>query len=318
MLKKNFGKNDLGLIFSVVTFATLVVGLVASFIAQIFSINSDSYALQLVLTALNTLVIGSAAFISASISKTDVVAATKLKATPPLSHIGWGCLATLFLITFMIPLNGWISELIVAMGLPEPGVELEMDIVSMILLACVLPAFCEEIVFRGAISGVLENNKNKLAALAISGALFSLFHMNPAQTVHQFALGAFLALLYYRSGSLWTTVIVHFFNNIVVVILDAVAGEQVSAFFGSNAVWLFFVGLICFAGCIVGYLFTTKSKWQPEQSGEEESKYGKSCLILLFTAVGICAVMWVLTLVIPTDVEAETTTALLRLFGGNL
>lgn len=314
MLKQKFGKNDLGLNFSMAVFASLVVGLVVSFAVQIFAIPTDNYALQLVSTAINTIAIGSTAFVCAAISKTKIVTAAKLNARPPIAHIGWGCLATLFLITFMIPLNAWIIELIVAMGLPVPSVNIDMDIVSMILLACVLPAFCEELVFRGAVAGAIENNKNKLASLAIAGALFSVFHMNPAQTVHQFALGAFLALLYYRSGSLWTTVTVHFFNNIVVVILDAVFGDRVDVFFKNNAVWLFCVGLVCFAGCVVGYLFTTKSKWQQGSPDEEEPKYNKNCLVLLFTGVGICLVVWVLTLIMPTSPE-ENALAILRTLG---
>lgn len=314
MLKNKFGKNDLGLIFSLALAATLVVNLLMAFVSQIFGIGLDNYALNIVFTALNTLAIGSTAFICAAISKTNVITATKLNQKPPIAHIGWGCLATLFLITFMLPLNGWIIKLIVAMGLPVPSVNLNLDVASMVIFACVLPAFCEEIVFRGAIAGSLENNKNKLASLAIAGALFSIFHMNPAQTVHQFAIGALLALLYYRSGSIWTTVSVHLFNNIFVVILDAVFGEKADAFFANNAIWLFFVGLICFAGCVVGYFFTTKSKWQQEQTDEEEPKYSKNCLIMLLVAVAICAITWVLTLVMPMGDETEAL-AILQVIG---
>lgn len=183
MLKDRFNKNDLGLNFAMAVFATLVVSLLVSIVAQIFSLSSDNVALQLISTAVNTLAIGSMAFVCATISKTKVVSATKMNVAPPIAHIGWGILATLFLITFMIPLNGWIAELIVKMGLPYPDVDIDMPLVWMIILAAVLPAFCEEIVFRGAIAGSLEKNKNKLASLAIAGALFSVFHMNPAQTV---------------------------------------------------------------------------------------------------------------------------------------
>lgn len=301
MLKNRFDKNDLGLNFALAVFSTLCISLLVSLVAIIFGISTDNYALTLVTTAINTLAIGSTAFICAKISKTNVVTATKLNVKPPLAHVGWGCLATLCLITFMIPLNGWIAKLIVLMGLPSPNVALDMDIVSMIILACVLPAFCEEIVFRGAVAGAVENNKNKLASLAIAGALFSVFHMNPAQTVHQFALGAFLALLFYRSGSLWTTVIVHFFNNITVVVLDAVFGKSLDEFFDKNAVWLFFVGLVCFVGCVVGYLFTTKSKWQIAETENEPPQRKRNNAVLLWVSVGICLATWILILFVGVE-----------------
>lgn len=298
MLRERYSKNDIGAAFAITLLATVIVSLLVSIVSQIFGNESNRYALLLVSTALNTLAIGGVAFLYAKVSKANVVTATKLKEKPPVAHIGWGCLSTLFLITFMTPLNGWICKLIVAMGLPNPNVSLDMDVVSMIILAAVLPAFCEEIVFRGTIATALEGNKNKLASLAIVGALFSVFHMNPAQTVHQFVLGAFLALLIYRSGSLWTAVIVHFFNNIVVIALSAIFGEAVDVFFEQNAIWLFIVGLVAFAGCVAGYLLTTKSKWQTD---EDEPKYGKKCLILLFVAVAVCLITWALVLVVGVE-----------------
>lgn len=296
MLRNKFSKNDLGVIFAMAVFSTIVISLIVSVVAQIFKIDSNNSVLQIVSSAVNTLVIGAVAFVYSATSKTKVVPAVKMNVKPPVAHIGWGCLATLFLITFMIPLNDWISQGIVALGLPDPDVPLHMDIVSMIFVAAVLPAFCEEVVFRGAIAGSQESNKNKLASLAIVGGLFALFHMNPAQTVHQFALGAFLALLYYRSGSLWTTVIVHFFNNIVVIALSAIFGKAANDFFAHNAIWLFFAGIICFAGAVCGYLFTTKSKWQAEPNGEKEVNYNKSCWILLGFSAGICLITWILVL----------------------
>lgn len=297
MLREKFNKNDIGASFAIAVLMTAIVGLVVSLIARIIGIDSKNYALRIVSTAANTLAIGSTAFIYAKMTKANVATATKLKAKPPIAHVGWGCLATLFLITFMTPLNDWLCKLIVLTGLPNPGVDIELDIVSMIILAAVLPAFCEEIVFRGTIASALESNKNRLASLAVCGALFSVFHMNPAQTIHQFTLGAFLALLMLRSGSLWTTVIVHFFNNIVVIALSAIFGDKLNVFFDKNAVWLFFAGLICFAGSVAGYLFTTKSKWQTVSSAEEEPKYTARCFVPLFCAVGVCLLVWIFVLI---------------------
>lgn len=297
MLRQKFNKNDIGASFGITVLAIIIVSLAVSFVSQIFKIDINNKAFNVTANILNTLAIGSAAFIYAAASRTNVVVATKMNVKPRLAHIGWGCLATLFLITFMVPLNNWIAQGIEAIGLPRPSVNIEMDVVSMIISAAVLPAFCEEVIFRGVIATSLENNKNKLASLAIVGGLFALFHMNPAQTVHQFVLGAFLALLIYRSGSLWVPVIVHFFNNIFVIILSVAFGEKVDVFFEKNAIWLFFAGLVCFAACIAGYLFTTKSKWQSEKSDdEEEPKYSTACKILLFSSAGVCALMWILTL----------------------
>ena len=303
MLKQKYSTNDLGVSFAILVIAVIAVSLIAGIISAVTGIDLNNNVFNIVVNVVNTLAIGGVAFVYAAISKTNVVSATKIKQKPPIAHIGWGCLATLFLITCMIPLNNWIAEGIVALGLPRPDVDIQMDIVSMIIVACILPAFCEEVIFRGTIATALEGNKNKLASLAIVGGLFSVFHMNPAQTVHQFVFGAFLALLVYRSGSLWTAVIIHSLNNITVVILSVTLGDKVDAFFIQNGIWLFFVGLIGFAGCIAGYLFTTKSKWQTD---EEQTKISKGSLAMLLVAVGVCLFMWIMNLVVPSSTEQET------------
>lgn len=313
MLREKYSTNDVGVSFAVVMIAYIAVQLAVTVIAQIFNVDIEANTtFYIVASAVNTAVIGASAFVYAAITKAKVAPATKMNVKPPIAHIGWGCLATLFLMSFMLPLNGWISQLIVSMGLPEPSVDIPgMNIVAMIFVAAILPAFCEEVIFRGTIAQALEGNKNKLASLAIVGGLFAIFHMNPAQTVHQFVLGAFLALLVYRSGSLWTAVVVHFFNNIVVIALSAIFGESADEFFAQNAIWLFFVGLICFAGCAVGYLFTTKSKWRVD---DEQTKIKGGSLAMLLIAAGVCLFVWILTLIVPTNGEpnAEAVVSLLN------
>lgn len=305
MLREKYSTKDLGVSFAIVTIAVIAVQLVVAIIAQISGIDVNDATFNIVANAVNTLIIGGSAFLYAAISKTNVVKATKMNVKPSLAHIGWGCLAIVFLITFMLPLNNWIVQLIVLTGLPKPNVNLpEMSVVTMIIISAVLPAFCEEVIFRGTIANSLESNKNKLASLAIVGGLFAVFHMNPAQTIHQFVLGALLALLAYRSGSLWTAVILHLFNNGLVIALDAIWGEQIDVFFENNAIWLFFVGLICFAACVTGYLFTTKSKWQTSQTDGEQSRLTGGSIAMLSVAVGVCLLVWILNLVMPSE-EAD-------------
>jgi hypothetical protein len=173
-----------------------------------------------------------------------------------------------------------------------------MQLVPMLLVSCLLPAFTEEVIFRGTIFKSLEHTNNKLASLAMCGLLFSIFHLNPAQTVHQFVLGAFLALLVFRSGSLWTSSLVHMFNNIVAVILTfAIPDENVENALLSNYWYIFLsVGLVGFVGCVYGYLKTTKSHWNviPEVAAEKTTSESKFFLI---GAVVVCASLWVYNLV---------------------
>ena len=67
--------------------------------------------------------------------------------------------------------------------------------------------------------------------------------------------------------------------------------------------WLFFVGLAGFAGAVVGYLFTTKSKWGVRAESDETENAGQVKSVAasnacLGVAVGICGVMWILSLLV--------------------
>lgn len=290
-----YNKNDLGKSFGLAVAAMLVGSVVLSFVFLPFA-NSDGslpdwafWTMQ----ALYALAIGSTTFLYATFTKTDVLTATTIKCPPKLSHVGWGCLATLFLIALMLPINEFFMRLIVSAGLPEPSVDLPMQVVPMILVSCVLAAVTEELLFRGTIARSVANNKNQLAALAICGALFSLYHTNPAQTLHQFVLGAFLALLVFRSGSVWTTVLVHFFNNIVAVVLSFTPLED--AIFADY--WYVFVpiGLAGFCACVFGYVKTTHSSWTYNE--EEQCVVDVQSKLFLAAGIAVCAVLWIGSLV---------------------
>ena len=305
MYRLNYEKRDMGSSFAlavgVMIIASLVLGLV---------FGQASGPLYWVMQALYTVLIGGSAFIYAAITKTNVVAATKLAKPPKYAHFLWGCLAVAFLIFCMTPLNNWLMDAIEALGLPRPSVNMDDNLAGLLVVACLLPCFTEEIVFRGTVAQSLEGNKNKLAALAISGALFALFHANPAQTVHQFVLGAFLTLLVYRSGSLWTSVIVHFFNNALVVVLSYCTPLGADTFWTakSNLGWvlaLFFVGIAGFSLCVFGYVKTTKSVWQQNELQDSETEQDSvsknternvTSTVLLFVAVGVCLALWVTSL----------------------
>lgn len=82
-----------------------------------------------------------------------------------------------------------------------------------VLLLAVLPAFCEEVFFRGICQKRLVARYGKWAGILIASLLFSTAHMNPWYIHLYFMLGAFLGWMYEKSGSLWLPIICHFINN---------------------------------------------------------------------------------------------------------
>lgn len=305
-MRKNYCAHDLGKSFGFVVCVMLLAQIVFSLMFAPFMQDGalPNWAYW-TMQALYTCVIGASAIVYAKISNTQFFSATATNKPPKWAHILWGCLADVFLIALMVPLNNWILDLIEKIGLARPSVEIPMQIAPMLFIACLLPAVSEEIVFRGTVGQSLRNG-NKIAALAISGALFALFHLNPAQTLHQFVLGAFLTLLVFRSGSLWTSVAVHLFNNVVAVVLSFVFIDD--SVFRPYYLPMFAVGAVCLALCIFGYLKSTKSCWQTEDDvASEMSEKDNICSknkqnsdnlnrVLLVVSVVVCAVFWVANL----------------------
>lgn len=84
---------------------------------------------------------------------------------------------------------------------------------------CILAPFIEETVFRGVLLSGLGNGFKKWSAVLLNGLAFSLFHMNPSQTVYQFFLGCACALVAYESRSLLPGIALHFTNNFFAVLM---------------------------------------------------------------------------------------------------
>lgn len=88
---------------------------------------------------------------------------------------------------------------------------------SLILLA-LLPAIFEEVLFRGALQGVLVRWwKSPLVAILVTSILFSAIHGSWYGFIPRIALGMVLGLLFYYTQNLTYSIALHFFNNASVV-----------------------------------------------------------------------------------------------------
>jgi membrane protease YdiL (CAAX protease family) len=120
-----------------------------------------------------------------------------------------------------IPLPGWMNQI-------EKSDEQQIasflkirhpfDPVINLLVMAALPAFCEELFFRGALQRILIHISGKpWLGILLSGFLFSLFHLQFQGFIPRWFLGILLGASYWYSGSLWVSVLAHFFYNAIVV-----------------------------------------------------------------------------------------------------
>lgn len=82
----------------------------------------------------------------------------------------------------------------------------------------ILPAFLEELLFRGIVMTSLRPFGDTVA-LVMSSLLFALAHGNLSQSVNAFILAMVMGYFVLRTGSLWTGIILHFINNFIASML---------------------------------------------------------------------------------------------------
>ena len=84
--------------------------------------------------------------------------------------------------------------------------------ILLLAVMALLPAISEEITLRGVIlSGY--NNKNRYVAAAITGLFFGILHLDPQQFLYTAALGFIFALVVRITGSIYSSMIMHFIIN---------------------------------------------------------------------------------------------------------
>ncbi len=89
-----------------------------------------------------------------------------------------------------------------------------------IFMIALLPAVGEEMVFRGVLQRLFgEWFKNHHIAILISAIVFSSLHMQFYGFLPRTALGVIFGYLFFATSSLWVPILVHFVNNVAVVLV---------------------------------------------------------------------------------------------------
>ncbi len=90
-----------------------------------------------------------------------------------------------------------------------------------IFMIALLPAICEEILFRGVIAQLFtEWTRNIHWGIFISSVIFAAIHLEFYGFLPRFLLGMSFGYLFYWSGSLWLPVIAHLINNLLSVVVE--------------------------------------------------------------------------------------------------
>ena len=120
------------------------------------------------------------------------------------------------------------------------------------LTAVVAAPILEELLFRGIILDGMLKRYSPAKAILLSSMLFGLVHINPVQVVNAFFLGLLLGWMYWKTGSLRPSMLMHAANNglaFVFLLLFPNVNESIFSALGGNIV--IYGGIVLASGVIV-------------------------------------------------------------------
>ena len=126
------------------------------------------------------------------------------------------------------------------------------------VMVCLFAPFFEEWLCRGMVlRGLLANRVKPVWAILISALFFAAIHLNIWQAVPALMLGAMFGYVYYKTGSLKLTMLMHFTNNFMALVLSNLNGfEEVESWqdvFPGGYYW------IIFAACAMLVVLTVRA-----------------------------------------------------------
>ena len=124
----------------------------------------------------------------------------------------------------------------------KKSLELLMDgpLWAALLSVSVFAPLFEEWLCRGLVLRGLMKHMNPTGAILVSAAFFAILHMNPWQAIPAFLLGILFGYVYYRTGSLKLTMLMHCVNNTFSLLLSKIPGlEEIESFMDILSPWAY-------------------------------------------------------------------------------
>lgn len=122
--------------------------------------------------------------------------------------------------------------------------------IGMFIYSVLLAPVCEELVFRGVTMHQAKKCLPFWLANLFQAVLFGFFHMNLIQGVYAFFLGLFLGYICQKSGSIYTSILLHLLFNFWGTVLSQFFFIGNSAF---SFIFFFFFSIAMTAGGIYAF-----------------------------------------------------------------
>ena len=123
--------------------------------------------------------------------------------------------------------------------------------ITLISVSVFAPLF-EEWLCRGIVLRSLLTKYSPATAIIVSAAFFAIIHFNPWQAIPAFILGLLFGYVYYKTGSLKLTMLMHCANNTMAAVFSRIpALEEAKSFIDVMNPWTYAGIFICSAAFVV-------------------------------------------------------------------
>ncbi len=209
--------------------------------------------------------------------------------------------ATLFLLSGVL---NYFQLLVEKLGFTSSELPYKLNtptnyMISLISLA-VIPAVCEELIFRGVIVNSLKH-KGHLFAIIFSSIMFSLFHFSPSQLIYPICFGLILAIVYLRTNNILFPILLHFINNALTLSIQYFSGSSGSTFTHSTFTLIYaIITLIIWIGLII-HLFKDWKQYSTSQNStltqeENSSQSDKTNNLVFYGSLSTMICVYILLL----------------------
>ncbi|MBR4775186.1 MAG: CPBP family intramembrane metalloprotease [Bacteroidales bacterium] len=127
---------------------------------------------------------------------------------------------------------------------------------SSFLLAAIFAPVFEEWLCRGMVLRGFLTKMKPAWAIVTSALFFGLIHVHPQQALNAFLIGLVMGYVYYKTGSLWLTMLIHFVNNAASVLLSQFSSmgpdtQLIDVLGAQNYVLVYVAGVSVLTACLL-------------------------------------------------------------------
>ena len=149
----------------------------------------------------------------------------------------------------------------------------------------ILPAICEELLFRGLIfKGLKQHGKN--FALILTNLMFAFYHMSIQQTIYPVLFGLVLTFTMFKENNIFYCILMHLTNNFLALSFMFL---KIDLFI--NKLWYYILAVILFVIFIILLIYFIKK----QKNVENIEKISKNNIILLIFVLIIMFILWLIS-----------------------